>query len=216
MQQYFIRLGALGEIHLAETTEELQPGGRVIVRTPRGVELAQIVGMGPRKHTESRHRFDDESRGKLPASDYEPIRKPTHRPPNRILRATTEPDELLIRRLERHKRTAIENCRREMAAAGCAATLLDVDQLLDGGTLVMHFLGPVDQVAESITKQIVSEYEKVVRSRHLAKLLHEGCGPGCGEQNGGGCGTSCSSGACAGCGVAKARGPLGSTVPQQN
>ena len=104
---------------------------------------------------------------------------------------------MLIGRLQRHKRKAIERCRRELSQSGSESVLLDVDQLFDGGTLVMHFLGPVDDVAESITKRIVSEYESIIGARQLAKLLDVGCGPGCGEQDGSGCG----SGGCAGCGA---------------
>lgn len=180
MPQFYIRLGALGEIHLAESTHHPKRGSRVIVRTPRGVELAEIVGAGPVKRSP-----ESETRRDVVAS-------------HRVLRETTEQDELLMRRLERHKRTAIENCRRELSLAESSATLLDVDQLFDGGTLIMHFLGPVDEVAESITERIVGEYESVVRSRHLAKLLHDGCGPECGQTEGGGCGT----GGCASCAVA--------------
>jgi hypothetical protein len=74
---------------------------------------------------------------------------------------------------------------------------VDVDQVFDGGTLIMHFLGPVDTIAESITKGIADRYESIVRSRHFAKLLREGCGPDCGTQLGGceatcaGCAGSC-------------------------
>ena len=171
MSQFFVRLGALGEIHVADGSGRFERGRRVILRTPRGVELAEVIGSsaGHRKFLS-----------------------------HRILRATTEQDEILIRRLDRHKRAAVERCRQEMVRAGCKATLLDVDQLFDGGTLVMHFLGPVDDAAEEITKRIAADYESVVRSRHLAKLLHEGCGPECGENEGG-----CDSGG--GCGSCAAR-----------
>ena len=196
MAQYFIRLGALGEIHLAESTETLTRGLRVVVRTNRGIELAEIVGRGPRENS---------TLTSLPirvgAIDEDSAAFKTHR----ILRLTTQQDEMLARRLQRHKPAAIENCRRQLEAAGSTATLLDVDQSLDGRTLTMHFLGPVDDIAESITERVVSEYESSVRSRHLAKLLHDGCGPGCGEQDGQGCQSSCAIGACAGCGLATAK-----------
>ena len=158
----YIRLGALGEIYLAESDRVHPRGRRVIVRSPRGVELAEVVG---------------------PADPDRIPRRRSTQATHRVLRATTDQDELLVRRLERHKRAAIENCRRELSSAGSHATLLDVDQLFDGGTLVMHFLGPVDEVAESITQRIVAQYESIVRTRHLAKLLHEGCGPACGTSS---------------------------------
>ena len=197
MHQYFIRLGALGEIHIAESTETLKRGHRVIVRTSRGIELAEVVGRGPREQsTLAGSRVD--SGADQNGSDATDT--------GRILRITTHQDELLIGRLHRHKRAAIESCRRQLAESGSKATLLDVDQSLDGRTLMMHFLGPVDHVAESITESIVSEYETSVRSRHLAKLLNDGCGPGCGEQEGQGCQSSCRTGACSGCGLASAKG----------
>lgn len=174
MTRYFVRIGSLAEVHAASGLTRFTRGRRVIVRTGRGVELGQVVGpCGPRNE------------GELPDV--------------RIIRPTTDEDELLIRRLDRHKREAVEACRDELSKSGSTALLLDVDQLFDGGTLVMHFLGPVDQLAESITKEVAERYESIVRSRHFSKLLSDGCGPGCGTKESGGC-----SGGCAGCAVAAA------------
>jgi hypothetical protein len=151
----------------------------VIVRTRRGIELGEVAGA---------HRPP-------PALDPSKVEHAT----TCIIRPTTDEDELLIRRLERHKREAIEACRRALAESGSPSTLLDVDQLFDGGTLLMHFLGPIDTIAESITTRIVAQYESIVRTRHFAKLLRDGCGPGCGTGDGGGCGSSCE-----GCSIASA------------
>ncbi|NND97173.1 MAG: hypothetical protein HKN47_07585 [Pirellulaceae bacterium] len=181
MHQFFLRLGSLAEIRRAHAVVVYPRSRRVVVRTARGLEIGEVVGRC------------DPSIGQNPLDQAEQDDCIT------ILRATTEEDELLVRRLERHKRRAIESCREALVSAGSTATLLDVDQLLDGGTLVMHFLGPVDEIAQSITARVASEYESVVRSRHLAKLLRDGCGPDCGTSDGGGCGTSCS-----GCSVAAA------------
>jgi hypothetical protein len=121
------------------------------------------------------------------------------------LRPTTEEDELLVRRLDRHKRDAIEACRRQLAEIGSTATLLDVDQLFDGGTLVMHFLGPVDDLAQAVISKVAQQYESLVRTRHFAKLLRDGCGPECGSQQAGSPEDGCSS-ACGGCVVKCHRG----------
>ncbi|MDA8743665.1 hypothetical protein N9N28_03425 [Rubripirellula amarantea] len=165
MNSLFLRIGSLGEIHVASAPVALPRGRRVIARSGRGVELGEVVG--PCRND----RFG----------------KPTVQ----VLRPTTEEDELLIRRLERHKRRAVEACRDALVAAGSPAVLLDIDQLFDGGTLVMHFLGDSDENAEAITRSVATEYEGVVQSRHFAKLLSEGCGPGCGTAAGGGCGGGC-------------------------
>ena len=174
MQRYYVRIGSLAEIHVAEGEPSLSPGRRVIVRTARGVELGWIA---------------------TPIGGRGAARQPTAR----VLRATRDEDELLLRRLERHKRQAVEACRTALKASGSESVLLEVDQIFDGGTLLMHFLGPVDDLAQAITEQIVEQYESVVRSRHFAKLLSEGCGPGCGSDASAGCG----SGGCSQCGLAK-------------
>ena len=142
-------------------------GRRVIVRTDRGVELAEVIG------------------------PYRPTSEPAEQVRATILRPTTDEDELLIRRLERHKREAVESCRQRLAELGSTSTLLDVDQLFDGGTLIMHFLGPIDQIAQSISNEVGQQYESVVRTRHFAKLLSEGCGPDCGNGAEGSCSTGC-------------------------
>lgn len=172
MPSYFLRIGAFAEVHATRSSLELQRGNRLIVRTDRGVELAEVVGF---------------------------CAEPARQSAISVLRTTTEEDELLIRRLQRHKREAVEACRESLRESGSAATLLDVDQLFDGGTLVMHFLGAIDDAAAAATKKIVESYESIARTRHFAKLLKDGCGPDCGTKEGGGCGSSCS-----GCAVASA------------
>lgn len=174
MVAYFIRVGALGELFRGSGPDRLPPSRQVLVRTDRGLQVGQIVGPA------------SEAAGAVGEC-------------LQILRPTTHQDELLIRRLTRHKREAVEACRSELARAGSTATLLDIDQLFDGSRLIMHFLGPVDEQAERITRRVAERYESIVRSRHFAKQLAEGCGPGCGTATGGGCGNDCQ-----GCAVAAA------------
>ena len=166
MSAFFVRVGVLAEVFPAKYETPLDHGRRVLVRTGRGVELGIVVGA----------RQDDRAN------------------PLRVIRPTTAEDEMLIQRLARHKRQAVEACRSELAQSGSQAVLMDVDQLFDGGTLVMHFLGPVDEIAESVTRAIAARYESVVQTSRFAALLQDGCGPDCGTEAAGGCGTSC--GAC--------------------
>lgn len=169
---YFVRIGSLAEIYSATGPPELPIARRVIVRTTRGVELGEIV----------RPRDRD---GEMAAEAS-------------ILRATSKTDEWLIRRLRRHRRQAVARCREALAASDSKSILLDVDQLFDGGTLALQFLGPVDAIAQSITSTIVKEYESVARTGEFAQLLDTGCGPGCGTGEGTGCGSNCGSCAVAG------------------
>ncbi|MEM8671158.1 MAG: hypothetical protein AAGG48_26780 [Planctomycetota bacterium] len=182
MHHLFVRLGSLGEIHAARSQKQLLRGRRVLVRTSRGVELAEVLG--PRAH--DRGAVDSQS-GTDPTRFGE-------RNEIRVLRATTPEDELLIKRLQKYKREAVTDCQRALAESRSEALLLDIDQLFDGGTLIMHFLGKVDQTAEEITQTIAQRYESIVRTRQFATLLEEGCGPSCGTSEASGCG-----GGCAGC-----------------
>ena len=84
-----------------------------------------------------------------------------------IVRKTTTADELLLSRLEKHRRTAMEECRRELAAAGSSAMLLDVDQLFDAGTLIFYFLEAIEPATEQLVQQLASRYESRVRSRRV-------------------------------------------------
>lgn len=186
MRYCYVRIGALGEVHLATCPLILPRGRRVIVRSSRGTELAEIIRCIPSQEPENTSVTADQ-----------PKTLSKRQPSVSILRPTSDEDELLLERLDRHKREAVEACQVALAESGSDAVLLDVDQLFDGGTLVMHFLGSVDAAAESITREITERYESIVRTRHFAKLLRDGCGPDCGEKDGG-CGSKCS-----GCAIAK-------------
>ncbi|MCS7468260.1 hypothetical protein NZK35_16535 [Stieleria sp. ICT_E10.1] len=185
MIHYFVRIGVLGEIRLASALAPVQRGRRVVVRSPRGIEVAEVIS---ERHGDSKRHGDSEQLSDRESSVVDP-------PGYRIVRPTTDSDELLVARLERYKTQAIEACRTRLNRSASGAMLLDVDQLLDGGTLRMHFLGTVDTDAQRIADEIAEEYESVVRTNHLSDLLTDGCGPECGTTAG--CGSS--GGSCAGC-----------------
>lgn len=183
MSQYLVRIGFAGDCFRGaapEASDRQKPllrGSEVLVQTPRGVELGEVLGES---------KVDNES------------------PPGlQIIRRLTADDRLLVERLERYRRDAVRRCQKVLAASESSAVLLDVDQLFDGNTLVLHFLGPVDALGHELTQQIVAQYESEVQSIRLAELMMHGCGPDCGTEASGGCG---SAGGCASCAVAGACG----------
>jgi hypothetical protein len=168
MQNYFVRIGAWGDVARCRAAggETYRRGTRVICRTPRGLEIGQVTAQCDLS-AESIERDVAVASGESFAT---------------ILRATSTEDELLISRLEKHRCDAIRECRKCLTEAGSTAVLLEVDQVFDAGTLVFYFLNPPDESETQLVERLAARYESRVRSGHFAKLLAQGCGPGCGEK----------------------------------
>ncbi|MEM1224995.1 MAG: hypothetical protein AAGJ40_04830 [Planctomycetota bacterium] len=171
MVTHWIRLGFAHDVMLARFSRPLRRDRRVFVRTTRGVEVATVL-----------------------ASD---VLADSEATPLTIIRPTTDNDELLLDRLGRHKVRAVRRCQEFLETVGSSTKLLDVDQLIDGGTLILHFLGDVDQIGQDVADAVVRQYESEVGSIQLSDLMSDGCGDGCGSAGASGC-----SSRCAGCALA--------------
>ncbi|MCM2374842.1 PSP1 domain-containing protein [Aporhodopirellula aestuarii] len=195
MTQYLVRIGFTGDCFVAASPVEAalySRGSEVLVQTPRGIELGEVLG----EVSDETSPSEDGDRSNDDSSQTPQVPRTLQ-----IIRSLTPDDRLLVERLQRYKRDAVRRCQEVLAASDSQAVLLDVDQLFDGNTLVLHFLGPVDALGREITDRIVAEYEAQVQTIRLAELMTHGCGPNCGTDEGGGCGTS---GGCASCAVADA------------
>lgn len=182
MQAYFVRLGSVGQVGRFATVEPLRfaRGTRVVCRTPRGLEVGQVLG---------------------------PDESPSHSTDGQLLRQVTVEDDLLLARLARRKTEAIAACAGLLAERGLDAVLIDVEPTFDGRSLYFYFLGDVSAEVSAVTQQLADAYESEARLGAFAETLIAGCGPACGTEQGGGCGTGgCSSCAVSGlCG--KGRDP---------
>ncbi len=186
MSDYLVRIGFAGDVFVASAPHRIatcERGSEVLVQTPRGVELGEILGVLRTANSDSLDSVSERQAGLT------------------IIRSLTADDRLLVERLQRHKVEAVRRCQEVLAGNESTAVLLDVDQLFDGNTLVLHFLGPVDALGRKLTDTIVAEYESQVQSIRLSELMTHGCGPDCGTEAGGGCGTA---GGCASCAIAGA------------
>lgn len=180
-QHYLVRIGSFGAVVRCSLVDHVtySRGTRVVCRTERGIEIGQLIAIVPATE---------------PGEGV-------------ILRRTAAEDELLEARLLKYKAQAVQRCQAALTNESSETTLLEVDQLLDGRTLIFYFLGPVTPGVQALTDRLAEEYERKVRTRHFAKLLAEGCGPGCGTKDAGGCG------GCAVCVVASACGSRKSSDP---
>lgn len=162
-------MGAVGRFASDDGTRYPR-GARVIARTERGLEIGEVLAPPEYDAGEA-------------ASD------------GTILRGMTVEDELLAARLEKNRDGAYAACVARMAQAGLATTLMDVEYLFDGQTLIFYFLGPQPPELEAITNELADTYEANVEFHRFAEAAMAGCGPGCGTEDaeGPGCG-SCATG----------------------
>jgi hypothetical protein len=188
-QDYFCRVGRHGTIgrYRAVRRLKISRGDQLIVRTNRGVELAMCL------------RMADQLEASLegPAAFTEQARD------GKIIRVCSSEDRLLIQKLSEAAMEAFETCQDWLIKHALSDVLLEVEPLLDGRTIYFHFLGIPSEALKSHLESLASIFEATAKSSSFAKLLDEGCGPGCGSDGARGCG---SEGGCSVCVVAKACG----------
>ncbi|MCA9188966.1 MAG: PSP1 C-terminal domain-containing protein [Pirellulaceae bacterium] len=174
--QHLVRVGAMGHVGRFGAVEAsiFARGARVICRTPRGLEVGEVL-QGPH----------DLSRGDLDGS---------------LLRAVTSEDELLLLRLDQNRHEAFAACNELLARRGCSAILLDVETLFDGQSIYFYFLGDVTEDVQALTTELAAAYDSKVQFRRFTDAAIAGCGPDCGTEDASGCST----GGCTSCAIADA------------
>jgi len=193
---HWVRVGAAGTIggYVAAEPVRFSRGQRVVVRSPRGLELGEVLQA---------------------ASDQAPVRD-AH---GQILRAMTTDDELLEARLLRYRARALEHSGAWLAVRGSDLILLDVEQLFDGRTLIFHFLNDEPASDSPILKELAEEFDAQLEFAKFAETVEHGCGPGCGTEHAPSSGSGASSGSgcgnCAsqGCAIAAACAPRNRPAP---
>ena len=175
---WLCRVGVHGQVlrlKVAAGSAGVQRGMQLVCRTIRGIELAESLAPSPRAALES---------------------------DGKILRPFGDQDQLLWKHLQRYAAESLESCSRWLVEQSSSDVLLEVEPLLDGKTLYFHFLGePSPQTSQQI-ERLVELYQQRVAASRFARLVEEGCGPGCGTSEKSKCGTS---EGCASCQIACAK-----------
>ena len=174
---HLVRVGVMAQVGRFRSLEGelVERGSRVVLRTPRGLEVGEVLGHDG------------------PAAE---------KPDGALLRRLSVADDLLIARLEKNRHEAYTACQELLTERGSQAVLIDVEHLFDGRGLYFYFLGEVDPETESLTNELAKAYDAEAQFGQFADALSEGCGPGCGTEDAvNGCG---SSGGCATCSIASA------------
>ena len=169
------RSGALGRF--ASPQMCLRRGQRVVVESYRGLELGKVLCEATERHRQA-----------LPHA------------PGRVIREATAEDEVRSNDLA-------EICQRVLTSAThlrmAGVEVLDVEPLLDGRRIVLHYLAGAEHDIEPLLEDLSKQFGLDVFAENLAHPVSDephGCGkPDCGKTDGGGC-TSCESGGCSSCG----------------
>ncbi len=162
-----------------------RPRGQVVVlRTTRGIEMGEVLSRT--SNASDSAQFDPNE--VIDATD------------GKILRSVTVEDHLLQKQLEEAANTAFDDCQRYLQKIDSRDCLLEVEPLMDGKTLYFHFIGTPDESVTNHLQSLAEIFRDTIQTSRFAKLLEEGCGPGCGTEEKGGCGTS---GSCTVCVIAK-------------
>ena len=177
---HIVKIGLMGVVgHYDSADFNLYPRDtQVICRTGRGLESGTVI-------CPIENEFGDRSAGSHTKLDGE------------ILRRVGTDDELILKRLEKHRDKAFHACQKLIIERNLPGVLVDVEHLFDGESVYFYFLGEVDARLEAITDDLAATYERRVRFKKFAETLANGCGPDCGTGE-----SKCSTDGCGSCSLA--------------
>ncbi len=194
-QEYLVSYGLAGEFgrFRASAPLALCRGERVVVRSPRGVEIAEVLREATPRHAQF-----------LPNTSV-----------GQLLRSLTSEDERTEINCRSRGQQLFERGRRLADELKLPLELLDVELLLDSQHALLHHLRWADADVRPFVSTLSREFELHITLVDLTgpkdTTDHEdteephGCGrPDCGRTEGGGCST-CGSGGCGTCGSANPR-----------
>jgi hypothetical protein len=180
---YVIQYGRLGFVGRFPSELSLGRGDRAVIRSPRGLEVGEVLVAAEARFTAATARDDGE-----------------------ILRRTTPEDERELLSLDARGREVLSAAERGGNDLGLPLVFVDVELTLDG-TAILHAL-PWDACdATTLLDELSVQAGLAVRLLDLSQVgepatpTSKGCGKtGCGTESGGcsSCGTGggCSTGSC--------------------
>jgi len=189
--QYVVAFGKSGGLGCFTVVApfELARGDKVVVQSPRGAELGEVLG--PATLRQARLI------GAQASGD--------------ILRRATHDDQSAVSRLQQQAEELFAAARAAAERLALPLQILDVEVLLDGQHVLVQFVGGGDLEVSKLAEALKVHAELQIRFENLAgpspsqteEHSHGGCDkPDCGRVNGaGGCSTCSTGGGCSSCGT---------------
>ncbi len=161
------------------------PGRKIVVRTDRGVELAEVVAAvhrnpdthcGPRAiHGENLKKFLKNSGPEYP-----------FRRTGRVMRLANPQDEVDFRHLEASAKEEGKYCRQEIKKANLPMRLVTVEHMLGGERIVFYFTSESRVDFRDLVRDLASQFRTRIEMRQVgardeARLVgdYERCGQRC-------------------------------------
>jgi PSP1 C-terminal conserved region len=195
---YLVRYGLMANVARFHAGPDLddqvfERDDLVVIVTQRGLEIGEILtrqegcGKSQRGGDSSREPFATTNAvGRLEDA--------------RIVRRATPDDLQLAERAEASRQTWFGDCQRILEEAGWPGELIDVEPLLDGGTLVLHHAAfeAYDEGVLRARFRVMRDVEVVMESIGSDPIEEAEAAGSCGSCSSGGCSTGggCSSGGC--------------------
>lgn len=179
--EYLVSHGSAGEFGRFRSREgqACRRGDRVVLRTPRGLELGSVLCPANPRHA---RMLEDVVTGEL-------------------LRIAGPEDEEIARGIQDRQQRLFDDARALAGELQLPLEILDVEVLLDGHQVTLHYLRWAECDERPLVSALSKKYEAMVALRDLALPAGaSACGkPDCGNGSGG-C-TSCGTGSgCSTCG----------------
>lgn len=182
--QYIASYGKSGGLgcFTALPDEVFARGERVLLQTPRGLELGVILG--PATLRQARLL------GAMTAGD--------------IHRRLTPADAELLQRNQHRAQALFNLCRSTVVERSLPLEILDVDLLFDEQHALIQFVGRDEAALSELADALGSQTDRRISFENIAvpgePRAVDGCGkPDCGKTGGAGC-SSCGAGGCSSCG----------------
>src|SRR6478672_1138993 len=156
MPRYVLRYGSTRAVGLfAPRGQDRYPrGARVIARTPRGLEAAEVLA-----------EATDEQAKLLEST-----------PGGQIMREMSAEDSNELAHLQERERTAFETCQKHVVRLSLPMQLVDLEHVFGGERLVIYYLSEERVDFRELVKALASEFQTRIEMRQIgvrdeAKLL---------------------------------------------
>ncbi len=164
MAKYVVRYGAMRFLGVLTATggRQYQRGAKVIARTDRGLEVAEV----------------------LCQSDDDVLKRMKDPAEGQILREMTEEDARELQRIEAHTPEELETCQRFVEKLKLSMQLVDVEHIFGGERIVIYYLADARVDFRELVRMLASEFQTRIEMRQIgvrdeAKLLADFGDCGC-------------------------------------